>query len=137
MPFEELPHTADWSLRVWAADLSTLFVESARGMNALAGIRLVKKPQVRRNFSASAPDKESLLVSFLSELVYFAEQDRLAFNHFGLNLELKEGLPCTLSATLRGAPILSLDKAIKAVTFHNLQIQETERGVEVEIVFDV
>jgi SHS2 domain-containing protein len=38
---------------------------------------------------------------------------------------------------LYGAPILSMDKAIKAVTFHNLQIQKTRRGVEVEIVFDV
>jgi len=27
----------------------------------------------------------------------------------------------------------SIDKAIKAVTFHNLQIQETECGVEVEM----
>jgi len=137
MPFEELPHTADWSLRVWAADLAHLFVETARGMNALAGIRLAEKPRVRRTFSTSAADTESLLVSFLSELVYYAEQDRLAFDHFDLSLDIEDGQPCRLSASLRGAPILSLDKSIKAVTYHNLQIRKTERGVEVEIVFDV
>jgi SHS2 domain-containing protein len=36
-----------------------------------------------------------------------------------------------------GAPLQSLDKAIKAVTWHHLKIEETARGLEVEIVFDV
>ncbi len=137
MPFEELPHTADWSLRVWAADLAHLFVETARGMNALAGFRLAKKPRVRRTFATSAVDTESLLVSFLSELVNYAERDLLAFDHFDLSLNLEDDQPCRLSATLRGASILSLDKAIKAVTYHNLEIQQTTRGYELEIVFDV
>jgi SHS2 domain-containing protein len=30
-----------------------------------------------------------------------------------------------------------MEKEIKAVTFHNLAIHESERGLEVEIVFDV
>lgn len=137
MPYEELSHTADWSLHVWAADLAHLFVEAARGMNALSGIELAEKPRVRRTFTASTPDAESLLVSFLSELVYFAEQDCLAFDHFDLSLNLEDGQPFRLSATMHGAPILSLEKPIKAVTFHNLQIQQTARGVEIEIVFDV
>ena len=137
MPFEELSHTADWSLRVWAADLAHLFVETARGMNALAGVKLAEKPRVRRTFSASAQDTESLLVSFLSELVYHIEQDNLAFDDFDLSVDLEDGQPGRLAAILRGAPILSLDKAIKAVTYHNLQIQQTARGYEIEIVFDV
>jgi SHS2 domain-containing protein len=137
MPFEELPHTADWSLRVWAPDLNQLFTESARGMNALAGIRLAEKPRVRRLFSLSSPDVVSLLVSFLSELVYISEQDRLAFDQINLSLDLEAGSPYIMSATLRGAPILSLDKAIKAVTYHNLKIQQSTRGYEIEIVFDV
>jgi len=137
MPFEELSHTADWSLRVWAADLAHLFVESARGMNSLAGIRLAEKPRVRCTFSTSAVDTEGLLVSFLSELVYYAEKDHLAFDCFDVSLDLEDSHPCRLSAILRGAPILSLNKAIKAVTYHNLQIRQTARGYEMEIVLDV
>jgi SHS2 domain-containing protein len=137
MPFEEIPHTADWSLRVWAATLVDLFLEAARGMNAQAGIRLAEQPRVKRTFSASAFDAESLLVSFLSELVYYAEHDRLAFDKIDLDLEHENGKPYQLQATLNGATLLSLEKAIKAVTFHNLQIRKTNRGVEVEIVFDV
>lgn len=137
MPFEELSHTADWSLRVWAEDLPHLFVETAKGMNVLAGTKLAEKPRIKRTFSKFAVDAESLLVSFLSELVYYSEQDNLAFDLFDLSLQNKDGQPYHLSVILCGAPILALDKSIKAVTYHNLQIQQTARGYEVEIVFDV
>ncbi|MGA2505663.1 MAG: archease [Anaerolineales bacterium] len=137
MPFEEISHTADWSLRVWAADLRQLFEESAKGMNAIAGTRLADSPRVRRNLSLSAADKESLLVSFLSELVYFAEQNRLAFDEFDLKIEAGPSQTYNLSAMLTGASIQNQDKAIKAVTYHNLHIRQTRRGFEVEIVFDV
>jgi len=137
MPFEELSHTADWCLRVWAVDLNQLFIETARGMNAISGIRLAEKPRVQRSFSISAPDVESLLVSFLSEMVYFIEKDQLAFDEIDLVIDNENSSPCNLSVNLRGASILSLDKAIKAVTFHNLHIQRTTQGVEVAVVFDV
>jgi SHS2 domain-containing protein len=137
MPYEEIPHTADWSLRVWATDHAQLFTEAARGMNTLAGILLAKEPRLERSFTVSGPDAESLLVSFLSELVYYAEQEKLAFDRFNLQLVLEKGKPCQLAAILTGAPILSLNKTIKAVTYHNLNIRKSERGVEVEIVFDV
>jgi SHS2 domain-containing protein len=119
-------------MRVTAPDLAGLFAESARGMNSLAGIKIAPGPKTRRTLGLSAPDVESLLVAFLSDLVYFAEQEHLAFDGFDIKVEGK-----TLNAEISGAPILSLNKSIKAVTYHNLQIQQTARGYEVEIVFDV
>lgn len=137
MPYEELQHTADWSLRVWAADITSLFVEAAKGMYALAGIKLTGNPRVKRKFTSSAQDVESMLVSFLTELVYFIERDNLAFDYFDPNIDLDHSIPFRMSTILRGARIQSMDKAIKAVTFHNLRIKHTGRGYEVEIVFDV
>jgi SHS2 domain-containing protein len=132
MPFEEIQHTADWSLRVWAADLAELFAESARGMTALSGIQLSPSQKTSRTIKSVAPDPESLLVSFLSELVYFGEQENLAFDEFKIRIANNQ-----LTAEIAGASILSIDKAIKAVTYHNLQIRQTPKGYEVEIVFDV
>ena len=132
MPYEELPHTADWALRVWAGSLPELFGEAARGMNALAGAKAANGPRVQREFKASSPDPESLLVQFLSELVYAAEQEKLVFDTFDVYLSGAE-----LKVNLTGAPLQSLNKAIKAVTYHNLHIRQTGNGFEVEIVFDV
>jgi SHS2 domain-containing protein len=130
--FEELPHTADWCLRVWAGSLPALFAEAARGMNFLAGALPAQGPRVRRTFTAEAPDAESLLVTFLSELVCAVEQENLVFDAFKVILKGSK-----LKVKMSGAPILSLNKSIKAVTYHNLEIRKTEAGFQVEIVFDV
>lgn len=132
MGFEEISHTADWSVRVWAADLPALFAECARAMNALSGTRIGEGPRVQRTFAAEAPDAESLLVAFLSELVYYQEQEGLAFDRLALQVEKGR-----LKVEMEGAQISSADKAIKAVTYHNLKIEKTSEGLEVTIVFDV
>jgi SHS2 domain-containing protein len=132
MPYEEIQHTADWSLRVWASDLPELFAEAARGMNMLAGARLAEGPRMTRTYEADAPDPESLLVTFLSELVYLVEQEGLAFDQFEVVVKGRK-----LKVEMKGAPIISADKTIKAVTYHNLRIRQTARGYETEIVFDV
>jgi SHS2 domain-containing protein len=42
-----------------------------------------------------------------------------------------------LSAAITYLPVVEVEKAIKAVTFHLLEILESERGFETVIVFDV
>jgi SHS2 domain-containing protein len=136
--FEELPHTADWALRVWAPDLPGLFAQAARGMHALSGARPAAGPRRLRTIELQAPDAESLLVGFLSELVFAAEGERLIFNRIKVRLHDPDPGPgLRLSATMSAAPLSSLTRAIKAVTYHNLSIRRTAGGYEVEIVFDV
>lgn len=133
MPFEEISHTADWSIRVWADDLAGLLTESARGMYVLANAEQSDGPRLKRALSLDAVDGESLLVAFLEELLYLAEAENLIFNSIG---KMKiDGYQ--LKVEMEGAAITSIDKEIKAVTFHNLEIRQSARGLEVEIVFDV
>lgn len=132
MGFEEIPHTADWSVRVWAADLPSLLQEAARAMNALAGTAIGEGPRRTRTFDYEGPDPESMLVSFLSELVYYQEQEGLAFDRFQVQVADQR-----LQVEMDGASIASLDKAIKAVTYHDLKIERTDEGLEATIVFDV
>jgi SHS2 domain-containing protein len=133
MGFEEISHTADWSARIWAADLPSLFQEAARAMNSLSGTAAGTGPRVKRTFEAEGPDAESLLVAFLSELLYYQEQENLVFDTF----ELFEVKSDTLNVEMEGAQIVASEKAIKAVTYHNLKIEKTDQGFETMIVFDV
>jgi SHS2 domain-containing protein len=130
--FEEISHTADWSVRVWAPDLPSLFAESARAMNALAGTVTEPEPRLERTFETQGPDVESLLVAFLSGLVYYQEQENLAFDTFEFKAESQK-----LKVRMEGAEIISIDKAIKAATYHNLRIEVTDQGYEAVLVFDV
>jgi SHS2 domain-containing protein len=129
---EEIPHTADWALRVWAEDLPSLFEEAARGMDELAGRELEPAPRVSRSLELETGDEESLLVAFLSELLYLQEQEHLGFDVYQIEIQAMQ-----LKAQMEGARLRSLAKPIKAVTFHNLHIAYTGSGCEVELVFDV
>ena len=128
----EISHTADWALKVWAPDLPGLFEQAAHGMYALMQIRLQPGGDYECPVDLEAEDTEGLLVSFLSELLYLAEQEGLGFDKFDLAIE--DG---HLSGQMIGAPVDSQAKEIKAVTYHNLVVQETEQGFETTIVFDV
>jgi SHS2 domain-containing protein len=132
MGFEEISHTADWSARVWAPDLPSLFVEAARAMSSLSGTVIGNGARVRRTFEIEGLDVESLLVAFLSELVYYQEQENLTFDVFDLKVAAQ-----WLNVQMEGTPVASVEKAIKAVTYHNLNIAKTVEGFETTIVFDV
>lgn len=130
--FIEVEHTADWALKVWAPDLSALFALCAEGMYWLMETSLQPGPWVERMVELDAEDTEILLVSFLSELLYFGESEGLGFDKFQVTVGENH-----LSARLSGAEIAEQKKEIKAVTYHNLAVQRTAQGLTVTIVFDV
>ena len=130
--YKEIEHTADWELEVWAPDLPGLILNAAVGMYALVDTKLMSKPITKRTLVMNANDSEELLVSFLSELIYIAEDEGLGFDNLILSIEDN-----TLTANLSGRPIESQNKEIKAVTYHNLKIIETDKGLEATVVFDV
>ncbi len=130
--FREIEHTADWELQVWASDMVTLLEQAARGMYELSHTQITNVNRVERIVSIPFADRESLLVDFLSELLFYAEDEDLAFDEFQLDFD-----GATLEARIGGALIDDQAKEIKAVTFHRMAVRETERGLEVNIVFDV
>ena len=130
--FREGDHTADWELFVWAPDLTALFEQAARGMYQLSGTILNSGPKVVRSFELTSEDEESLLVAFLSELLYLSERDRLGFDDYEITIQ-----GTWLKVKLGGGPLLKQEKEIKAVTYHHLDIIRGDRGYEVTIVFDV
>jgi SHS2 domain-containing protein len=130
--FNEISHTADWEIEVWAPDLSSLLGQSALGMYHLMGIRLKKNKTIKRIINIKAPDDEGILVSFLSELLFICEKDELAFKKFVFRCK-----PEFIEAEMTGSSILSIERYIKAVTYHNLAIKKRQGGVSVQIVFDV
>jgi SHS2 domain-containing protein len=130
--FREIEHTADWELEVWAPDITSLLEQAARGMVSLVGVQLEDGPRQEISFEIEASDRESLLVGFLSEILYYGENEGLGFDGFKLDWDGRH-----LSAHLEGARIRLVEKEIKAVTWHNLQVREGKRGLETRLVFDV
>lgn len=132
--FEFVEHTADWAIRLRGRDLTELLANAAHGMNSLllSDARAIPGDQ-ERQIELEAFDAESLLVEWLTELAYWAESELLLFREFILS----EVSDTHLKATLKGGNVVDLEKHVKAVTYHNLSITQTDHGLEATVVFDV
>ena len=131
--FEEVDHTADIAIRVRGRDLAELFANGAYGMACqMADLDAVNQ-EVEHLIELEAYDAETLLVSWLGELLYVSERDGCVFTDF----DVLEVTPTRLRAVVRGGPVRERRQHIKAATFSDLKIVRTGEGYEATIVFDV
>jgi SHS2 domain-containing protein len=130
--YQEVDHTADWQLFVWAPTQDKLFIEAAKGMYALTGVKVDQARVTERTIHLEAGDLEGLLVGFLGELLFYGEEHHLAFSVIDIHI-----VGTQLDARLAGERIVTQAKEIKAVTYHNLAIENIDHQYQVSIVFDV
>ena len=134
MGFEEVEHTADRALRIFGTNLTELFLSGAAGLTHLMAADVSKiSTEIEKSIKLEAVDAESLLVEWLSELAYWAESEMLVFKKF----RIQKATATHLQAKVFGGKASMLEKQIKAVTYHNLKIIRTSKGLEATIVFDV
>lgn len=130
--YEEVEHTADIALRVWGEDFQALLTQAAKGLYALMGIIPASSSCKETSFSILQAPPETILVDFLTELLYLAEEAGLILDNFSYD----EGINM-LAISAVGYKIFTQERFIKAVTFHNLTIEGTSAGFETTITFDV
>lgn len=137
--FEVFEHTADVGLRVRAESFERLFVEAARGLFSL----VVENPEAIQPLESvgielEAEDFEGLFVDWLRELIFRFEVGHLLFCEFDVQLSADRR---RLQAVCRGEPAdwnrHLPDNELKAVTYHGLRVEQTERGWEAEVIFDI
>lgn len=132
--WQEVDHTADWALRVWGGDLRALYEHAALGMLELAGGEPdPAAPRIARTFTLIAPDAETLLVDWLTELLILIEDEGVVFDRIVVHRADSGSLEAAAGGRLGGG----FAKHIKAVTYHNLKITCVDGRCETTIVFDV
>jgi SHS2 domain-containing protein len=132
--FEEIEHTADNALLVRGRSWEQLLINAALGMNSLMVPDISNiGSQIRKQAVVDAIDAEGLLVEWLSELAYWAEKELLVFTRF----EFQQTSSTIVQAIMIGGHARQLQKHIKAVTYHNLEIVKTDKGLAATVVFDV
>ncbi len=120
--FEEIEHTADWAYRVRGENLAQLFIQAALGLYALVGMQLTPRERITRSLQLKAIDRESLLVAWLNELLFFHESEGLGFEE----IKIKYLDETSIQAEVTGALTQQWLKDIKAVTYHNLGVVQKQ-----------
>jgi len=132
--FEILEHRADLKIRVFGKTKEELFENAMVGMLKSAKYEKEAKNQKSKiKIKIKSIDFPSLLVDFLSEVLYLVETKKLVFE----KVEFKKLTENEIEATLIGRPLKRMGVHIKAVTYHDLKILQKEEGFEAEILFDI
>ena len=137
--FETFDHTADIGLRVAAGTLEELFVEAARGLTSL----LVENSDdvrgaVEETVSLTGQELDYLLFDWLNELLFRFETRQMLFREFSVSVRVSDSV---LEATVRGEPCdrarHRLAHEVKAITYHGLCVEQTEKGWRAEMILDI
>ncbi len=129
--FCEIPHRADIALEITGETLDKLFMHAADGLFHVMGLEVSPDMTIEKEITFFESDTESLLVAFLSELIYEVENGTW-FKIIEVAAREKE-----LKASLAGFSVIEQKREIKAATYHNLSIQFKEKKWRTSIIFDV
>ena len=133
--FEEIDHTADLALLVRGQTFSQLLKNASIAMLTSLEIKDTDGKAEMKKIALREENRETLLVSWLEELLYIIDTEGLTYRSEELNLEIAGTYELSASFLVRS--IEEIKKQIKAVTFHNLLIKESDAGLETIIVFDI
>ena len=136
--YEFFDHTADIGVHVYGATLAELFGNAAAAMyEALGKFELGARGEPRF-LKLRADSPEDLLHDWLAELLYDLEAHHTLYD----KIELTEVNQTHLAARLDGGKIdfarSQTNEEIKAVTYHQLRVEQMPDGVwRATVIFDV
>ena len=136
-PFRILEHTADIGFEAFGATREEVFANAARALFHI----IVELDSVEChgtvNLRVEGADAPSLLVNWLSELLYLQDTEGWLFREFEIN-SLSEN---SLAAAARGEksePGRHLLKLlVKAITYHQLELEPTATGWRAQVYVDI
>jgi len=135
MKYKILEHKADLKIKVFGKTKKELFENAMVGMFEAAKYEMTKRLATKRlTIKIKSIDLPSLLVDFLSEILYLAETKKLVFE----KVEFKKFTENEIEAKLTGNQLKRMGVHIKGVTYHELDIRQKKDGTwQATILFDI
>jgi SHS2 domain-containing protein len=130
--FRFLNHPGEVELAVDAAGESEIYAEALRAFAELVGLDTGGHPG-ERHIRLEAPDRVSLLVDWLNELVYLADIDGFVPDEIETMSLEETRLDALVSGRLDAAP----SSLVKAGTFSGAAFERGANGWRARIVLDV
>jgi len=136
MGYELRPHTADVAVAATGATLGEAFAATGDGLAAATCDRI---PDTGERFSLTvrAEGLEALLFDYLDQLIY--ERDVRGVLPVANEASVRNAdTEWVVDASARGVPFADVTaRDVKAVTYSEMRIEETDAGWETYVVLDV
>ena len=135
--YEIIDHTADLGIIIKGGNIKELFVNAANAMTDLMVKADIREKVAKRKLIVEGEDLPDLMVRWLSEILYLFNGEHILVSA----IEIGSISSTRLQSTLR---VVSLNKGhheilreIKAVTYHQIAVEETPHGWEARVIFDI
>lgn len=135
MSFRILSHTADTGIEATAPSFPDLLAELARGMFATMAIPTADGPTGSISIEIEAGSLVDLVVDTLSELLYRSEIEDLFLHEFRVKGSTK--MVTVEASAIPRRHVEQTGPAIKAVTYHDLTVEQRPEGWYARVYFDV
>ena len=143
--FEIIEHPADVGFLAYGATLEELFANAALAMLSLACELGAVAERDRRELEAAGADHEALLFAWLAEIIAVADAEHLVFRRVEVTALAPPEPPGRAAGRVLGVAYgEKFDKTrhragtyIKAVTYHQLRVEQTTEGWRAQVYLDV
>ena len=136
-PFEILDHPADVGFVAYGRTLEELFENAALAMLTLACDLDTIEERESRAVAASGNDKESLLYAWLAEILAVADAEQLVFRRADATAIDGGHVRGTLYGEAFDKKRHHAGTYIKAVTYHQLKVEQAAEGWKARVYLDV
>ncbi|MEQ8787390.1 MAG: archease [Pirellulaceae bacterium] len=135
--FEIFSHTADVGLRMRADSRDELFRQAALGLFTLIATNLdAVQPRHVVTYDIEGEQADFLLFDWLSELLFTFEAQHLLLSEFEVETD-ERGLKAVARGEVADPTRHHLEHEVKAITYHGLEVRETEGRWSAEVVVDI
>jgi len=138
--FEILEHTADIGIAAYGKNKKEVFINAAKGMfEIIAGENRNIKEDFYDKIKLEAESLEDLLIAWLNELLYISETKLAILSKFKIKELSDYQIKAEVGGTKINPPSIKIEKEIKAVTYHRLEIKKDgESGLwRAQVIFDI
>ncbi len=135
--YEILEHTADIGFRAWGPSPSELFCNAARAMMAIATEPETLSGLEERELETRGGDYPDLMVNWLSEVLYLFDTNQFAARDFRVDDIAADRLRAMLIGEPREPERHPWELIIKAVTYHQLKVEQQNSRWQAEVFLDI
>jgi len=135
--FEILDHTGDIGIIVYGRDLNELFFNAGRAFTSLLTNLNRIRTTLDRTIVLESKNLEELMVAWLGELLYLFDAKALLFRKFYLEKVNRYSLRATARGELFQPERHLLKREIKAVTYHQVKVENKDGRWQGRIIFDL
>ena len=135
--YELIEHTADVGIRVKGKELKDLFVNAALAMFDIMAQPKSKVPLrlEKVKVTQEADTLEDLFIGWLNELLSLSATKEIVFSSFNIILLGQHNIEAeALGGHFKD---FAIEKEIKAATYHQLKVEQTDSGWIAEVILDV